>query len=178
MLSPEKCTGCRACQEACPYGAIYYNEELGICQKCTGCSHLLDNGYKLPRCVEACPTDALGFGEETDLGDFITGATVRLPETGCRPRVFYRNIPGRFIAGTVYDPVKKEIVERAKVRCTNGGKTWFTHTDDFGDFWFTDLAAGKYDVVIEAKGYEYKTLTALDATADLNLGDIPLTPKD
>ncbi|MDR2356922.1 MAG: carboxypeptidase regulatory-like domain-containing protein [Oscillospiraceae bacterium] len=174
ILDPGKCVGCRRCQSACPYGAIYYNEELNICQKCTGCAHLLDNGYKLPRCVEACPTDALGFGEESELGDFIVGSTVRLPETGCRPRVYYRNIPGRFIAGTVYDPVEKEIVEGAKVRATNGGKTYFQVTDEFGDFWFTDLAAGKYDVVIEAKGFEYRTFTAVDATADVNLGDIPL----
>jgi hypothetical protein len=124
--------------------------------------------------VEACPTDALGFGEASELGDFIVGSTVRLPETGCRPRVYYRNIPGRFIAGTVYDPVEKEIVEGAKVRATNGGKTYFQTTDEFGDFWFTDLAAGKYDVVIEAKGFEYKTFAAVDATADVNLGDIPL----
>jgi Fe-S-cluster-containing dehydrogenase component len=174
MLDPEKCAGCGACAKACPYGAIFYNEALKICQKCTGCAHLLDNGFKLPRCVEACPTDALGFGEEDELRDFTVGADVRMPETGCRPRVYYRNIPGRFIAGTVYDPIEKEVIIGARVRATNGGKTRFTTTDEYGDFWFTDLPAGKYDVVIEAGGFDFTRFDSIDATRDVNLGDIPL----
>lgn len=177
ILDPEKCTGCRVCQEACPYDAIYYNEEQKICQKCTGCAHLLDHGVKKPRCVEACPTDALGFGDEEELQDFIVGAAVRSPETGLGPRVYYRNIPGRFIGGTLYDPFIKEVVIGAKVRATNGGKTYHVLSDDYGDFWFNDLAAGRYDVVIEAAGYEYRVFDGVDATSDVNLGDIPLDKK-
>ncbi|MDR2609837.1 MAG: carboxypeptidase regulatory-like domain-containing protein [Clostridiales Family XIII bacterium] len=176
IIDPAKCTGCGDCLPACPYQSVYLNEDAAICQKCTGCAHLLDAGEKLPRCVEACPTDALGFGEKSDLqDDFITGATVLRPETGCYPQVFYRNIPGIFIAGAVFDPAVMEVIIGARVRATNGGKTWEVVTDDFGDFWFTDLAAGKYDVVIEAKGFAYKTFEKVDATADINLGDIPLS---
>ncbi len=102
--------------------AIYFNDELSLAQKCTGCAHLLDNGYKLPRCVEACPTDALSFGEEEELKDLIAGAGVLKPETGAGPRVYYRNIPGRFIGGTVYDPVAKEVVIGARCLLTTGGK--------------------------------------------------------
>ena len=177
ILAPEKCKGCGKCKEACPYDAIFFNEELKICQKCTGCAHLLDNDYKLPRCVEACPTDAMVFGEEADLQDFIIGSTVRMPETGLRPKVFYRNIPGKFIAGTVYDPVGKEVIIGARCRATNGGKTVEVLSDEYGDFWFKDLAMGKYDVVIEVKGYEYKVFDAVDATKDVNLGDIPMERK-
>jgi Fe-S-cluster-containing dehydrogenase component len=107
LIDPAKCTGCKACMAACPYDAIYFNEERQVAQKCTGCAHLLDHGAKSPRCVEVCPTDALVFGEEADLQDLIEGATVLKPETGAQPRVYYRNIPGQFIAGTVYDPVEK-----------------------------------------------------------------------
>ena len=174
ILAPEKCNGCGDCMDACPYDAIYKNDDLKICQKCTGCAHLLDNDYKLPRCVEACPTDAMLFGEESELQDFIVGATVRMPETGMYPKVYYRNIPGKFIAGTVYDPVDKEVVIGARCRATNGGKTVEVLSDEYGDFWFKDLAMGKYDIVIEAKGYEYKTFDAVDARIDVNLGDIPL----
>jgi len=177
ILDPDKCVGCGACMDACPYDAIFKNNELNICQKCTGCAHLLDNGFSTPRCVEACPTDALLFGEEEDMQDFIVGASVRMPETGLRPKVFYRNIPGRFIAGTVYDPVDKEVVIGARCRATIGGKTIEVLSDDYGDFWFKDLAAGKYDVVIEAKGFEFMVFSAVNTTTDVNLGDIALKRK-
>jgi len=174
ILDPEKCKGCGKCLESCPYGAIFKNDELNICQKCTGCAHLLENGFKFPRCVEACPTEALAIGEEGELQDFIIGSTVRMPELGHRPKVFYRNIPGKFIAGTVYDPVQKEVIIGARCRATNGGKTVEVLTDDYGDFWFNDLAMGLYDIVIEAGGYEYKTFKGVDAKKDVNLGDVPL----
>jgi len=177
LINPEKCTGCDACMDACPYDAIYKNKDLGICQKCTGCAHLLDAGEELPRCVEACPTDALCFGEESELQDFIIGATVRKPETGLGPKVYYRNIPGKFIAGTIFDPEEQEVIIGAKVRAVNGGKMWEVTTDDFGDFWIKDLAPGIYDVAIEAEGYEYKTFEAVDVRSSVNLGDIAMTKK-
>ncbi|MDR0851326.1 MAG: carboxypeptidase regulatory-like domain-containing protein, partial [Clostridiales Family XIII bacterium] len=145
-----------------------------IAQKCTGCAHLLDHGYDQPRCVEACPTGALGFGEESELQDFIVGATVREPETGLRPKVYYRNIPGKFVAGTLYDPIEKEVIIGARCRLANGNKIWEAITDAYGDFWFNDLAQGKYELIIGAEGFEYKTFEVIDATTDVNLGDIPL----
>ena len=174
VLSPEKCRGCQKCLDACPYDAIYFNEELNIAQKCTGCAHLLDHGSKLPRCVEACPTGALQFGEEEELYDLIHGAGVLRPETGAMPRVYYRNIPGKFIAGTVYDPVEKEVIIGAKCRLNCGGKLWQTETDSYGDFWFNDLAVGVYDLVIEAFGYKIKTWHDLRSDNCVNLGDIPM----
>jgi Fe-S-cluster-containing dehydrogenase component len=63
IIAPEKCTGCRKCADVCPYGALYFNWDLNIAQKCTGCAHLLDKGWKEPRCVDVCPTGALRFGE-------------------------------------------------------------------------------------------------------------------
>ena len=177
LIEPEKCTGCKDCMTACPYGVIYFNEELTLAQKCTGCAHLLDNGYKLPRCVESCPTDAITFGEEEELKDLIAGASVLKPETGLRPNVYYRNIPGKFITGTVYDPVEREVVIGARCLLTSGGKLVETFTDTYGDFWFKDLAVGSYSVSIEAIGFQGKYFTALDTTTDVNLGDIPLVKK-
>ena len=74
IIDPEKCTGCTNCVSACPYEAIYMNDELNIAQKCTGCAHLLDAGWKEPRCVDACPTGALKFLEEADAADLVADA--------------------------------------------------------------------------------------------------------
>ena len=177
IIDPEKAAGRKDIAERCPYGAIYWNEELSLAQKCTGCAHLLDNGYEKPRCVESCPHDAISFGDEEDLTDLIEGAIVLKPETGCGPKVFYRNVPGKFIAGTVYDPVEEEIIEDAVCRLVNGGKLWIEKTDGYGDFWFKDLPVGIYDLVIEAPGFEPKAFNGLRAKESLNLGDIPLSRK-
>jgi tetrathionate reductase subunit B len=176
IIDPDKCApDCRKCEEACPYeDVIYFNEELGIAQKCTGCVHLLDNGYELPRCVELCPTDALMFGDEEELEDEVIGADVLKPETGASPRVYYRNIPGQFIAGTIYDPVDKEVIIAAKCRLTHGGKLYEAYSDNYGDFWFRDLPVGKFDLYIEADGYEVKSFLGLSTRECLNLGDIPM----
>jgi Fe-S-cluster-containing dehydrogenase component len=174
LIDPQRCSGCGVCVDACPYHVIYFNEQLKIAQKCTGCAHLLDSGKALPRCVEVCPTDALRFGEEEELRAEIPGAQVLLPEEGLRPRVYYRNIPGQFIAGTVYDPQSEEVIIGARCRAVSGGKHIETVTDVYGDFWFRDLAVGSWDVYIEAKGYRQKAFDALRTDECLNLGDIPL----
>ena len=175
LLNPEKCTGCRDCMTACPYEVIFYNEALGICQKCTGCAHILDNDDALPRCVEACPTDAIKFGEEAELKALIEKAVPLQPDSGCAPSVYYLGIPGKFIAGTVYDPVEEEIIKNAECTLTGNGKSFSAKTDGFGDFWFKDLSDGIYSLKIEATGFAAKAFTEIDITQqDKNLGDIPM----
>lgn len=177
LVEPEACTGCKACIDACPYHAIYFNESLHLAQKCTGCAHLLDHGSALPRCVESCPTDAMMFGEEEDLKELIEGAAVLQPSTGALPRVYYRNIPGKFIAGTVYDPAEKEVIIGARCLLTSGGKVMETFTDSYGDFWFKELAVGTYSVSIEAKGFKGKYFSGLTTASDINLGDIGMEQR-
>jgi len=174
IIDPEKAAGQKQIAEACPYGMIYWNEALDLPQKCTGCAHLLDNGRTLPRCVEACPVDAIKFGEAEELKDDMLGAEVLKPETGCHPQVFYRNRLGMFVGGLVYDPEEEEVIIGAKCRLTNGGKTWITYTDDFGDFWFKDLAKGIYKLAIEKEGYAVKTFDVIRVEDCVSLGDIPM----
>jgi Fe-S-cluster-containing dehydrogenase component len=175
IIDPEKAAGNKALAESCPYGVIYWNDELQVAQKCTGCAHLLDAGAKLPRCVEACPTDAFMFGTEDELRDVIAKAESPGPETSHGPRVHYLNVPKRFIAGTVYDPVDKEVIIGATCRLASAGEERTAVTDEYGDFWFKDLPDGPtYDLTIEAAGFAPKTFAGLCPAEDINLGDIPL----
>ena len=170
------CDGCKKCMAACPYDAIYFNEEFNVAQKCTGCAHLLDNTDLVPRCVDACPTETLKFGEKEDLIDLIEGAEVLMPETGNHPQVYYRNIPREFIGGTLYDPEKEEIIEGARCRLTQGPRGWDVYSDDFGDFKIQDVPVGIYDLVITAPGYELKVFEGIRLKESIALGDIALTP--
>ena len=96
------------------------------------------------------------------------------PELGLHPRVYYRNIPGKFIAGTVYDPETQEIIEGARCHLSNGAKNWDVYTDDFGDFWFRDLDVGTYTLRITAPGYEQQMFENLNTAQDINVGDIAM----
>jgi tetrathionate reductase subunit B len=173
IIDPEKCTGCTNCVTACRSHAIFMNEALNIAQKCTGCAHLLDAGWKEPRCVDACPTGALRFLDEADASDLVAGAELLHPEEE-KPRVFYLNLPKKFIGGLVRDPVKKEVVRGASCILTAAGETRTTTTDGFGDFWFDGLEAGTYSLEIAAAGFQTKIFAALSTEKDVNLGDIPL----
>ena len=171
LIDPAKCSGCNKCMDACPYDVIYFNDKLKIAQKCTGCAHLLDNGAKQPRCSEACPTDAIVFAEESELAAELKGASPLAPGG----KLYYKNIPGEFIGGTVYDPVEKEVVIGAVCLLTGGGLTLRAETDNYGDFWFRDLPrGGEYTLEISAKGFKTKQFAQIRTDKSVNLDDIPL----
>jgi len=66
LIDPAMCTGDRACEEACPYGAPQFDYSRKIMTKCTFCANLLVLGEK-PACVAICPQRCLDFGELADL---------------------------------------------------------------------------------------------------------------
>jgi tetrathionate reductase subunit B len=176
IIDPNKCTGCKNCVDACPYQAIYFNETLNLAQKCTGCAHLLDKGWKEPRCADVCPTEALRLMEESEAKELIAKAEILHPQYGVKARAYYLHVPKKFIAGTVYDPVAEDIIKGAQCTLTDGqGKPSVVLTDGFGDFWFEGLVEGNYQLKIEAKGFQCKTFASLSTVKDINLGDIPLT---
>ena len=171
VIDPEKAKGIKGIEDSCPWGVIYRNEEQELAQKCTGCAHLLDRGWKEPRCADACPTGAIKFAEEADLKEDLKGAVLLKPELGGSPRVYYKNIPKTFIAGTVYDPTVNEIVEGATVTLT-GDANATTKTNGWGDFWFEGIEEGSYQVEIKANGKTkvFEGVSTKENSA--NLGDI------
>jgi Fe-S-cluster-containing dehydrogenase component len=176
IIDPTKCSGCKNCVDACPYHAIYFNEDLNIAQKCTGCAHLLDNGWKVPRCVDACPTECLKFGEDFELRDLIMKGESPHPEFKIKPRLYYLNMPKRFVAGTVYDPAANEVVVGAICTLSDvgSGDRFTATTDGFGDFWFDGLKVGDFSLKI-AKDGKSRTLGPINTKKDANLGEIPLS---
>jgi Fe-S-cluster-containing dehydrogenase component/formate-dependent nitrite reductase membrane component NrfD len=65
-FNSDQCIGCRACQAACPYDAIYMDSaQGGTVAKCNFCSHRIDQGLE-PACVIVCPPQAILFGDLND----------------------------------------------------------------------------------------------------------------
>jgi Fe-S-cluster-containing dehydrogenase component len=89
------CIGCKACMAACPYDAIFINPDDHSAEKCNLCAHRLDIGLE-PACVTVCPTGAILVGDVNDPGSEVarivdrTPVTVRRPEKGTRPGLFYK----------------------------------------------------------------------------------------
>jgi len=180
IIDPEKSKGQRQIVEACPYGSIYWNEELDIPQKCTFCAHLLDEGWKQPRCVEVCPTEALRFGEREEFADEIDEAEQLHPEYKRNPSVYYIGLPKTFIAGTVYCSDSGDCVEGAKVLLTpkSGGKTLTAMTNNYGDFDFDSLEGGlTCSLNIEAEGYYPVAIEDISTEKDVYLKDIYLQKR-
>lgn len=94
-LDKDVCIGCKACMQACPYDALYLNEDTGGAEKCHFCAHRVEQGLK-PACEVVCPETAIISGDLHDpqspasrLLATVPGATVRRPEQGTGPNVFY-----------------------------------------------------------------------------------------
>ncbi len=90
----DACIGCKACMQACPYDAIYLDPETHTAAKCHYCAHRVDVGLE-PACVVVCPEHAIIAGDLDDPESEISrklaqhNVTVRKPEQGTAPKVFY-----------------------------------------------------------------------------------------
>jgi Fe-S-cluster-containing dehydrogenase component len=174
IIDPEKSQGKKSLVDSCPLGMIYYNDTLDISQKCTGCAHLLDNGWKEPRCVDVCSTGALRFGDIEDFGDELTQAACLDELDGFGAKVYYLNRPKRWIAGTVADRTQNEVIIGARVLIDDesGNQIACIETDDFGDFRYYDCEKQNYHVTIEALGYSPIKLKADCTERDVVFDDI------
>ena len=93
-FDPRICIGCKACMQACPYDAIYIDPETHTAAKCHFCAHRVELGLE-PACVVVCPEHAIIAGDIDDPSAEISrmlaihDVTVRKPEQGTAPKLFY-----------------------------------------------------------------------------------------
>jgi len=109
----DACIGCRACMQACPYDALYLNDDLGAVEKCHFCAHRVEVGLE-PACAVVCPEHAIIAGDLDDPGSKVSLLVannmlkVRRPEQGTRPNVHYKGAseialePGRAARPDMY----------------------------------------------------------------------------
>lgn len=100
-----RCIGCKACGQACPYGALYIDPESHTSGKCNYCAHRKEIGMK-PACVVTCPQQAIVSGDlddpHSDISRLVATeqTVVRKPEKHTSPNLYY--IDGD---GTSLDPL-------------------------------------------------------------------------
>jgi Fe-S-cluster-containing hydrogenase component 2 len=186
IIDPVKAKGQRAIAEACPYGAVHWNEELDLPQHWFFDAHLLDSGWTEPRCAQVCATGALKAVKVSDQEmsklKSREGLEELQPESATKPRVYYKNLrrfTHEFVGGTVINTLNgvTDCVEGAVVKLERSGSPMGeTVTDAFGEFKIDGLKphSGMYRVSIELGGEEVKHLD-VDLTESINIGRIELT---
>ncbi len=90
----QACIGCKSCMQACPYDALYIDPLTQTAAKCHFCAHRTEIGLA-PACAVVCPTQAIIPGDFDDFTSKVskiiatTQVSVRKPEQGTKPKVFY-----------------------------------------------------------------------------------------
>jgi len=184
IIDPVKAKGRRDLVESCPYGHIWWNEELSLPQAWTFDAHLIDQGWKQTRGQQSCPTGAMRAVcvEDDEMAQLARdeGLDVMKPELGTHPRVYYKNLwryTTCFIAGSVSAKAKGVVdcVEGAKVRLVKDGTVVAkTVTDNYGDFKFDRLAENSGAYVVEIVSGKTKKQVKAQLGASVTLGEIRL----
>jgi Fe-S-cluster-containing dehydrogenase component len=144
IIDPVKAKGQKQIVEACPYGAISWNEEQQLPQAWTFDAHLLDSGWTRTRAEQCCPTDTYRTikVEDAEMQRIKAeeGLEVLKPELGTKPRVYYKNlhlITHCFVGATVVVDVEgvEECAAGAEVLLKKDGReVGRAVTDTFGEF--------------------------------------------
>ncbi len=144
IIDPEKSKGQKQIVDACPYGAISWNEEKQIPQAWPFDAHLLDEGWTKTRGEQACPAQVFRTlkVDDAEMKRIATdeGLEVLKPELGTRPRIYYKNlhlITKCFVGGTVVHHVNgvEECAAGVEVVLEKDGReVGRATTDTFGEF--------------------------------------------
>lgn len=169
LIDPKLAKGQKQLVDACPYGAIWWNEELEVPQHWNFDAHLLDSGWKEPRCVQACPTGALRsvLVEDSEMAKLKAkeGLEELHPEHGTKPRVWYKNLhlyQKCFIGGTVVAVADgaEDCLEGAIAVLNKGGeKLGEAVSDTFGEFKFDSLDPNSGDYRIDILHPDFESLS-------------------
>ena len=105
----ERCIGCKSCMQACPYDALYIDPDRNTAAKCNFDASRVEMGYK-PACEVVCPTQAILSGDLDDPASAISRrvamdkVSVRKPEKGTKPKLFYVGVDGDLLNPTMVEP--------------------------------------------------------------------------
>jgi Fe-S-cluster-containing dehydrogenase component/formate-dependent nitrite reductase membrane component NrfD len=100
-----RCIGCKACMQACPYDALYIDPNNNTAAKCNFCAHRVERSLE-PACVIVCPTQAILAGDLDNPGSKVSRVvatqkvSVRKPQKGTQPKLFYVGIEGDLLEPT------------------------------------------------------------------------------
>jgi Fe-S-cluster-containing dehydrogenase component len=185
IIDPEKAKGQKQIVEACPYGAISWNEEKQLPQAWIFDAHLLDAGWTQTRIEQCCPTAVFRSVkvEDAEMAQLAEaeGLEVLRAELGTKPRVYYKNLhlfTKCFVSGSVV-AVKngvEDCVSGAEVVLKQGGReVGRATTDAFGEWKIDRLEPGSRGYHVEVTGPAGRYSRQFDlGNESLYLGVMPL----
>ena len=74
LIDNNICNGCRECIEACPFGAMQFNEKKKVAVKCNLCIERLKYD-KQPSCMSVCPTKCIQLGGVKNIANLFERKT-------------------------------------------------------------------------------------------------------
>jgi Fe-S-cluster-containing dehydrogenase component len=183
LIDAEKAKGQKQLVDACPYGHIWWNEQLALPQAWPFDAHLIDTGWEQTRGQQSCPTGAIRAlkVEDAEMQRLAREQELEVmkPALGTKPRVYYKNLwryAKCFIGGTVSADTNGVIdcFEGAAVRLLKDRiPVAETTSDNYGDFKFDrlDEGSGHYAVEITASGRAKKVIE-VNLGVSTNIGEI------
>jgi Fe-S-cluster-containing dehydrogenase component len=170
VIDPQKAKGRRELVDACPYGAIHWNEDEQLPQTWPFDAHLLDAGWRRTRASQVCPTQAIRtvHADDAEMKKIVEDEKLEVlhPEYRTRPRVWYKNLDHwrkAFVGGSLAGDLGgvTECIEGARVVLKREGRSIAeTRSDPYGDFKFGGLEedSGGYEIEVADPRFARKSI--------------------